>query len=65
VFYEPVRPAWKGRVRCTVCGRTGYVGGTWKEACERGHLPCLDCGRQLSVKLDGTRRVHTRCPAKR
>jgi DNA-directed RNA polymerase subunit RPC12/RpoP len=49
-------------VRCTTCGAKGLPGGRWQQAHRRGHKRCPRCGRQLTVKLDGTARVHTRCP---
>ena len=58
-------PKW----RCDICGRTGYGDpadttwpGHWSTACKRGHSPCAWCGRQLTLLLDGTPRVHARCP---
>ncbi|NYD43949.1 hypothetical protein [Nocardioides panaciterrulae] len=62
--YSYSGPKW----RCAVCGRTGYgdpaTAGRhhWSEACKRGHSPCEWCGRLLTLRLDGTPRVHARCP---
>jgi hypothetical protein len=50
------------RVTCSVCGARGFPGGSWQAPHRRGHAPCFRCGRPLTVKLDGTARVHTRCP---
>lgn len=50
------------KVACETCGATGYDRRPWQDLHRRGHLPCGACGRQLTVKLDGTARVHTRCP---
>lgn len=50
------------QVACDVCGRRGYDRNLWQDVCRRGHLPCSDCGRRLAVRLDGSARVHTRCP---
>jgi uncharacterized OB-fold protein len=50
------------KVRCSVCGAKGFPGGSWQATHRRGHKPCPRCHRQLTVKLDGTARVHTRCP---
>lgn len=61
------------KVHCVVCGRQGYpwpefpappLPGSrwWALTCERGHLPCPHCGKQLPVNKSGTRRPHTRCP---
>lgn len=64
--YSFTGPKW----RCDDCGRTGYTNPTagefryssWFDACKRGHSPCVWCGRVLSVRMDGTPRVHSRCP---
>ena len=62
--YNMTGPKW----RCDVCERTGYGDPAtawrhhWSEACKRGHSPCEWCGRQLTLRQDGTPRVHTRCP---
>ena len=50
------------KVACSVCGRRGYRGGTWQDVCRRGHKPCRWCGRPLVVLLDGSARLHARCP---
>ena len=58
-----------GRWRCDVCGRRGLTDPDqparytqWFTGCQRGHSPCVWCGRQLTVRMDGTPRVHSRCP---
>lgn len=56
-------PKW----RCDTCGRAGYGSDTevpysWAEACRVGHSPCVWCGRQLTLRKDGSPRVHSRCP---
>ena len=58
-----------GRWRCDVCGRRGLTDPAqptcytqWFTGCQRGHSPCAWCGRQLTVRMDGTPRVHARCP---
>lgn len=62
--YSYSGPKW----RCDTCGRTGYGDPAqerrnhWSDSCKRGHSPCPWCGRQLSLCMDGTPRVHTRCP---
>lgn len=66
--YSYIGPKW----RCDTCGRTGYSDGDpserssnwkhWSDACKHGHAPCEWCGRQLTLRQDGTPRVHTRCP---
>lgn len=66
--YSMTAPKW----RCDVCGRSGYGDphaqrghyGHWSDACKRGHSPCEWCGRQLTLRMDGTPRVHTRCPGR-
>jgi len=57
-------PNWSNRWVCNICETRGLPGGKWMETHRRGHAPCPRCGRQLTVKLDGTPRVHTRCPSK-
>jgi hypothetical protein len=52
------------RVACAVCGALGIPGGLWQRPHLRGHSPCLDCGKQLTVKLDHHPRVHARCPGR-
>lgn len=58
-----------GRWRCDVCDRRGLTDpdqptryNQWFTGCQRGHSPCVWCGRQLTVRMDGTPRVHARCP---
>lgn len=71
--FEHVRTSWSrgygytaDKWRCTVCGRDGYGSPTgpspWSESCRRGHAPCPDCGRILSIRIDGQPRRHARCP---
>lgn len=61
--YSYSGPKW----RCDDCGRQGYGdpdapwSGHWSEACKRGHSPCVWCGKQLTLRIDGTPRVHSRC----
>lgn len=55
------------KVRCVVCDSNGYPStehseSRWQRPHRRGHRPCLECGRQLAVRLDGTARRHSRCP---
>jgi hypothetical protein len=50
------------RWACATCEATGLPNGDWMATHQRPHHPCPDCGRQLVSKLDGTPRVHTRCP---
>lgn len=59
---------WRSpRWACDVCGRSGYhdpataYRGHWSEACKRGHSPCAWCGKLLTLRMDGTPRVHSRC----
>lgn len=64
--YNETGPKW----RCDVCSREGYGDPNvdrhrwvhWSDSCKRGHSPCAWCGRQLSLRKDGTPRVHARCP---
>lgn len=50
------------KIACAICGERGYSGGKWMDRHRRPHLPCPWCGRLFAVKLDGTGRIHTRCP---
>lgn len=61
-LFEPVPNSYRGKVRCVVCDTRGYPGGRWQVPHRRGHASCPRCGRMLSVKLDGSRRTHNRCP---
>lgn len=64
--YSQTGPKW----RCDICRREGYGDPHqdrgrfphWSNACKGGHSPCVWCGRQLTLRKDGTPRVHTRCP---
>jgi len=54
-----------GRLECTTCGARGWTyldPRSWMAVHGRPHHPCPWCGRPLVTKLDGTPRVHTRCP---
>lgn len=57
-------PPHSSRVECSECGARGFPGGAWQDLHRRGHAPCPRCGRIFTVKLDGTPRIHTRCPRK-
>lgn len=37
------------RVKCTICGRSGYVDGTWQTPCIAGHPYVCSCGRKFST----------------
>jgi hypothetical protein len=53
------------RIRCRVCGATGYDVNhkrSWKRAHLRGHAPCPHCGKPMSLMTNGKPRTHTRCP---
>lgn len=53
------------KVRCTVCGATGYDydgSRSWKNAHRRGHAPCPRCGKPLTLLQNGRPRTHGRCP---
>lgn len=63
---------WRSpRWACNTCGRSGITDpgdaarrDQWFTACQRGHSPCVWCGRQLTLRKDGTPRVHARCPGR-
>jgi hypothetical protein len=38
------------KVQCLVCGRRGYPGGSWQDACRAGHPYVCGCGRRFSTK---------------
>lgn len=66
VLFRPLPGSRK--VECVVCRAKGYPStprseSRWQRPHRRGHRPCLACGRQLTVKLDGSARRHSRCPA--
>lgn len=54
------------KVECIFCGARGYDVSerrpSWKAAHLRGHAPCPDCGKMLSLKINGLPRRHGRCP---
>lgn len=59
--------SWSGpKWRCDDCGKTGYgtleKPYTWSNSCLNGHSECPWCGRVLTLRNDGTPRVHSRCP---
>jgi hypothetical protein len=58
----PWVPTASCKVQCAVCGRRGYPGGAWQNPHRKGHAPCPDCGKQLTLLANGTPRFHTRCP---
>lgn len=60
--YGWTSPKWS----CDECGATGYgdqfLPAEWARAHARGHEPCPWCGALCTLRMDGTQRVHTRCP---
>ena len=54
--YDAITPT---RLRCSECGREGpdTHGLGWQYACERGHLPCPECGHVNPVHSDGRPRL--------
>lgn len=38
------------RIRCTFCGRTGYMDGYWLDNCLKGHPFVCSCGNVFSTK---------------
>lgn len=55
-------PNGSNRWVCNTCEARGLPRGKWMETHRRAHHRCPDCGRWQTAKLDGTPRVHTRCP---
>ena len=55
------------KYECVVCHTRGYgpiegkFRSPWVETHLRGHSPCPWCGRQQTLRKDGTPRVHSRC----
>lgn len=45
---------YKGKIRCTRCGDTGYPGGAWMDKHIGGHITCW-CGK---VTATSTLRYH-------
>lgn len=63
--FLPAGPRSK-KVSCSICGRTGYPYGFWKQVCLRGHKECRNgCGKLMGKLKDGSARRHAshRCPA--
>ena len=59
-LFEPAGPR-SVKVRCVVCGHTGYPGGHWQRAHVAGHAPCRGgCGKMLTLLQDGNPRMHQR-----
>ncbi len=53
-LFEPVPNSYNGKVRCKVCGRTGYDGPEgkphrWQLSCLAGHPFSCACGRKFST----------------
>lgn len=42
-------PEHSSKIKCAVCGRSGYYGGSWYEACAIGHNYVCDCGKKFST----------------
>ena len=50
-LFAPAGTTGRGeRVKCTICGRSGYSGGPWQEPCRKGHPFACSCGRKFSTK---------------
>lgn len=51
---------------CDECEATGYgdlfLPAEWARAHARGHEKCPYCGTLCTLRMNGTARVHTRCP---
>jgi len=47
-LFIPTGNHHRRRVKCTICGRPGYAGGPWQDACRRGHPFSCSCGRRFS-----------------
>jgi hypothetical protein len=49
------------RIRCTFCGRRGWMSGYWLDNCLKGHPYVCECGRVFSSKQAiATHRRHWR-----
>lgn len=55
-LFDPLHRARGIKLRCKVCGRTGYPtnGRGWMAPCLRGHAPCPICAHLHPVNKDGT-----------
>jgi hypothetical protein len=62
-IFERVPSRSDVKLRCRTCGTQGWSGGRWMNPHRKGHLPCPRCGGLLSVKVDGTARIHAKCPS--
>jgi ribosomal protein S27E len=63
--FEPLPGSRTGKIRCKICGATGYDVDhvrSWQHAHRRGHSPCPRCGKMLTILMNGKPRTHTRCP---
>ena len=49
---------YSGKVRCTVCGSTGYPGGSWMDVHIEGHSECPDCGKVKATRVMRKHRSH-------
>lgn len=50
-LFAPAGTTGRGvKVRCTVCGRSGYANAPWQESCRAGHPYACICGRVFSTK---------------
>lgn len=39
------------KVQCRICGRSGYMGGSWMNACRKPHdFACDDCPKAYPSK---------------
>lgn len=41
----------RGKIACRTCGRRGYSGGAWMDACLAGHRPCPVCPATVPTKI--------------
>lgn len=47
-LFQPTGNHHRDRVKCTVCGRSGYRGGSWQDSCRKGHPFTCSCTRKFA-----------------
>jgi hypothetical protein len=53
----------RGKIRCTVCGDSGYPGGAWMDKHIEGHTLCW-CGKWSPTRTFNMHRGHRNHPKK-
>jgi len=61
-LFRPTGNHHRNRVKCTVCGRPGYAGGSWQDACRQGHPYACSCGRKFATLVSITGHLRSGAP---